>query len=158
MKPNNVASRMLLGQEPPRAKPAEAKPEYEDDEMEYPVSTNQDAHAFFAFLMAASTAVEQHHLKSKSYARHMALGSLYESINGAVDGLVEAYQGIHGLIETYPPMPPLAVEECVPLVESIYQYVETNRMKVARESFIQNDIDTLVSSLSSALYKLKYLD
>ena len=88
----------------------------------------------------------------------MALGSLYESINGAVDDLIETYQGIHGLIETYPPMPPLAVEECVPLVESIYQYVETNRMNVARESFIQNDIDTLVSSLASALYKLKYLD
>lgn len=158
MKPNNIASRMLLGQEPPRAKPAAAKPEYEDDEMEYPMSANEDAHKFFAYLMDAATKVEQHHLKTKSYARHVALGSLYSSINSQTDSLVEKYQGLHGLIQMYPANPVPDVEDCVALVQGIYEYVEANRMKVARESFMQNEIDTLCASLSETLYKLKYLD
>ena len=42
------------------------------------------------------------HLKSRSYARHVALGDFYDALVDLLDGYVEAYQGAFGIIEDYP--------------------------------------------------------
>ena len=42
------------------------------------------------------------HWRTKSYAQHKALGKFYDEIIEALDALVEAYQGLNGLIGSIP--------------------------------------------------------
>ena len=42
------------------------------------------------------------HWRTKSYAQHKALGKFYDEIIEALDALVEAHQGLNGLIGNIP--------------------------------------------------------
>jgi len=42
-------------------------------------------------------------------------------------------------------------------VQKIYDYVESNRNMMGSESHIQNEIDSICTALSSALFKLNRL-
>ena len=42
------------------------------------------------------------HWRTKSYAQHQALGSFYDGVIDALDALVEAYQGVNGLVGQIP--------------------------------------------------------
>ena len=41
------------------------------------------------------------HLQTKSYAEHIALNEFYDGVLGLFDGLIESYQGKHGIISNY---------------------------------------------------------
>ena len=60
---------------------------------------------FVGRLLHAVTVAHVMHLRATgpgSYARHSALGGLYEGLGGLVDALAESYQGAYGLIDDYP--------------------------------------------------------
>jgi hypothetical protein len=42
------------------------------------------------------------HFRTKSYAQHKALGKFYDAVIGALDPLVEAHQGVNGIIGSIP--------------------------------------------------------
>ena len=95
-----------------------------------------------------------------SYAAHMALATYYEALPDMLDGLVEAYQGKEGLIQ----ISGIGVLDKNCDIKNIIKYFETVCNMVSKlrkngklqDSWIKNDIDTIVSLLYSTKYKLQY--
>lgn len=109
-------------------------------------------------LLHASTAAHVLHLKTRSYAAHVALNELYEALPDFADRLAETYQGRHGLIETYPARY-TAYSDAMELIKDLADWVMDNRFEVAgkTESCVQNIIDELLAQLSVSEYKLRFL-
>ncbi len=93
-----------------------------------------------------------------AYSAHKTLGEYYESIGEIIDGLVEAYQGQHGLIT---PKPVSGLDNNCEL-KNIINYFEKlcgavdklRQEEKLQESWLQNDIDNIVTLLYQTKYKL----
>ena len=93
-----------------------------------------------------------------AHSAHMALGEYYDSIGDLIDGLVEAYQGKEGLIQ----FSGIGVLDKNNDIKNIINYFDKLCTMVAKlrtnpklqDSWIQNDIDTVVSLLYRTKYKL----
>ena len=55
-----------------------------------------------ALLFLSREYAHRAHLRTTSYAQHVALGEFYPSIVDIADSLTEAYQGRHGIVEGIP--------------------------------------------------------
>ena len=94
-----------------------------------------------------------------SFAEHMALGGFYEGIGDLTDSLVESYQGKHDIITGYDTIKLVDyknVEQLITYFKSLDLSIEKERKSV-KESYIQNQIDTIQELLYSTLYKLRFL-
>jgi DNA-binding ferritin-like protein len=93
-----------------------------------------------------------------AYAAHKALQKYYEGIDGLVDGLVEMYQGKYGLVE-FGAISKIDNDASLP---SVIEYISklADAVMVLRQgdtlqdSFIQNEIDNVLSLIYSTKYKL----
>lgn len=114
-----------------------------------------------SLLLQSRTQTHSFHLGVKgigSHSAHLALGEYYDSISGLIDGLVEVYQGKEGLIQ----LSGIGVLDKNNDIKNIIKYFETLCNMVAKlrtnpklqDSWIQNDIDTVVSLLYKTKYKL----
>lgn len=133
-----------------------------DEAVEYgnsaQVSDNEAAAEFVMVLLQAGVVAHVMHLQTRSYAEHMALDALYSALPGKVDALVEAYQGIYGLIESYPERPELPrTDNCVAFITGLQRFIADRRGAVSDESEIQNLIDEVASLIDATAYKLKFL-
>jgi DNA-binding ferritin-like protein len=114
-----------------------------------------------SLLLQSRTQSHSFHLGVKgigAHSAHLALGEYYDSIVGLIDGLVETYQGKEGLIQ----LSGIGTLDKNNDIKNIIKYFETLCGMVARlrqnpklqDSWIQNDIDTVVSLLYRTKYKL----
>ena len=93
-----------------------------------------------------------------AYAAHKALQEYYKEIVKLVDGLVESYQGKHGLIKFRPVMG--LDNNCdgsniVAYFDKLISIVCVLRQAPnLADSFIQNEIDNVMNLLYSTKYKL----
>lgn len=98
------------------------------------------------------------HLQTNSYAAHKALNELYDALPDHLDSYVETYQGIHGIVKTYPQVKFKEKEtsETVSyLKEKVTQY-RSYREEV-KELELQAKLDDLIELLNTTIYKLKFL-
>ena len=94
-----------------------------------------------------------------SFAEHMALGGYYKGIGDLLDGLVESFQGKHGIIKGYKSENLESYESAKQLIsyfENLNEVIEISRKSI-KESYLQNQIDTIQELIFSTLYKLKFL-
>jgi len=94
-----------------------------------------------------------------SYAEHKALNKYYESIGDLLDGIVESYQGKYDIITGYKSMDVedyKSTEQLISYFKELDDNIEKNRKSV-KESYIQNQIDTIQELIYSTLYKLRFL-
>ena len=114
-----------------------------------------------SLLLQSRTQAHSFHLGVKgvgAHSAHKALGKYYDSIGGLIDGLVEAYQGKEGLIQ----ISGIGALDKNNDIKNIIKYFDTLCNMIARlrenpklkDSWIQNDIDTVVSLLYKTKYKL----
>jgi DNA-binding ferritin-like protein len=114
-----------------------------------------------SLLLQSRTQAHSFHLGVKgigSHSAHVALGEYYDAISGLIDGLVETYQGKEGLIQ----LSGIGTLDKNNDIKNIIKYFETLCGMVARlrqnpklkDSWIQNDIDTVVSLMYRTKYKL----
>ena len=114
-----------------------------------------------SLLLQSRTQAHAYHWAVKgvgSHSAHLALGEYYDSIGELIDGLVEAYQGKEGLIQ----VSGIGTLDKNSDIKNIIKYFETLCNLVAKlrtnpklqDSWIQNDIDTVVSLLYKTKYKL----
>ena len=99
------------------------------------------------------------HLQTKSYAEHKALQKYYEGINALVDGIIESYQGKYDVITQYNSVKNVdykSNEQVIKYFKTLDGMIEKNRKEV-KESFIQNQIDTVQELINSTVYKLRFL-
>lgn len=112
-----------------------------------------------ATLFLSRDLAHREHLKTKSYAQHIALGSFYEEIIEAADSLAEMYQGRHGIIEDIPLLDDEAEDNIVDTLKGHMDLIEDMRYKAVEKTDtpIQNQIDTIVAIYLTTLYKLRNL-
>lgn len=99
------------------------------------------------------------HLQTKSFAEHKALNDYYDEIVGLFDGLVESYQGKYGIIsnftcdgvENYK-----SNDSTIKYFEKLVKNIEKMRKSV-NDSYLENQIDTVVELIYSTIYKLRFL-
>jgi len=114
-----------------------------------------------SLLLHSRTQAHSFHLGVKgvgSFSAHVALGNYYDSIGGLVDGLVEAYQGQYGLIK----LQPVSGLDTNNDIKNVIAYFDKLCQAVAKlrkdeklqMSWLQNDIDNIVTLLYSTKYKL----
>ncbi len=99
------------------------------------------------------------HLQTKSYPEHMALNGYYDGIGDLIDGLVESYQGKYGIIESYKSYDLVSyksTENTIKYLQDLCKKIEGLR-DCCKDSYIQNQIDTICELINSTLYKLKFL-
>jgi hypothetical protein len=119
---------------------------------------HQDCAMFIQTLLHSATIAHQLHLQSRSYSEHKALQKYYEAIPDLTDSVVESYQGLYGLVESYPTnyhnagrKTPLAY------IESLQKFVAEARGSLPKDSELQNEIDNIANLINSTVYKLKFL-
>jgi high-affinity Fe2+/Pb2+ permease len=112
-----------------------------------------------SILLHSQTQVHIFHLQTKSYAEHKALQKYYEGIDVLVDGLIESYQGKYDVITQYNSVKNedyKSNEQVIKYFKALDTMIEKNRKEV-KESFIQNQIDTVQELINSTVYKLRFL-
>lgn len=120
-------------------------------------SDSSGASEFITRLLNGVTMAHMHHLTTNSYAKHKALGSLYEDLSGAADTLAEAFMGCSGQDLSFSGGSVTVGSDAMADVQSLYDYVEQNRLAMGTESHILNEVDNVCTILSTALYKLRKL-
>lgn len=115
----------------------------------------KNAGDFVLTLMNARTAAHVAHLRTSSYAAHVALAGFYEGIVPLIDGFAEAYQGCYGFISFTGSSFKLEKDPVVMLTD--LKVHMTQARAECKEPALQNIIDEMVALTASTLYKLKYL-
>lgn len=93
-----------------------------------------------------------------SYAAHKALQEYYEGIIPLLDGLIESYQGMYGIIE-YKDVKGIDnnadIQNIITYFDKLCKLLESFRKADnLQHSWFQNDIDTIATLLYSTKYKL----
>jgi len=121
--------------------------------------TNSNFKDMVSILLHSQTQVHIFHLQTKSYAEHKALQGYYEGIDTLVDGIIESYQGKYDVVTGYNSIKTeeyKSSEQVIKYFKALDSMVEKNRKSV-KESFLQNQIDTVQELIYSTLYKLRFL-
>jgi hypothetical protein len=112
-----------------------------------------------SYLFHSRTQAHVFHLQTPSFAEHKALNDYYDEIVELVDGLTESYQGKYGILRGYSNYPILEYTDKNQVIA--YFKALVNKICELREgiidSYLQNQVDTIMELLQSTLYKLKCL-
>ena len=112
-----------------------------------------------ALLFLAREIAHREHLKTRSFAAHMALGDFYNAIVEKADAIAESYQGCEGVLLNIPYLKNTARDSTETVLRSHLDWIKKNRYKAisADETAVQNLIDEAVETYQTLLYKLKFL-
>jgi len=96
------------------------------------------------------------HLKTRSYAAHMALGDFYSGVIDLADELCEAYQGRYDVRLTVPVVPNKYKGSISDVLRSQMDWIEGNRQSICprTETALHNIIDEIVALYQSTLFML----
>lgn len=100
------------------------------------------------------------HWQTKSYAEHKALNDYYDEIVPLVDDLVESFQGKYGIIQnfkSYEINNYTSVSGTIKYFKGLFSKIEKLRNS-CKDSYIQNQIDTVEELIETTLYKLRFLE
>ena len=112
------------------------------------------ASEYVSLLLESRNKAHLFHWKTTSLA-HAALGEYYENIIDQIDGLVETYQGKHGILTIVTPSSKIAIgETAIKYFTELAKTLEDKR-KILQDSYIQNQIDTIFETVYKLLFKLK---
>jgi len=114
---------------------------------------------FVGMLFLARDVAHSVHLNTRSYSKHVALNTFYDSIIDHADAFAEAYQGRHGLIG---PIAIPAAKKTTNIIEFLQDQlaeIEKGRYDVCdkSDSSLQQLIDNIVELYLTTLYKLRFL-
>lgn len=99
------------------------------------------------------------HLKTTSFAAHMALGEFYEAIPGMADAIAEQYQGVTEQLLDYPEAtlsPINTPEEAVEYLRGLYKMVQIVQDNCSYSEIV-NELDVIKSQINTTKYKLIFL-
>lgn len=126
---------------------------------EQKVSKSNDFADMISVLLHSRTQVHILHLQTESYPEHMALNAYYDGIGPLIDGIVESYQGNYGIVKNYKSHD----IENYKSTESTIKYLKELCTKVdklrncCKDTYLQNQIDTVCELINTTLYKLRFL-
>lgn len=118
---------------------------------------SKKAAEFINVLLEAAVAVHKQHLMTTgpgSFAAHEALGSVYDDLETAADGLAESFMGCK---RTGLSFAGVDGQNFASETRRIYEYIEANRAMIGSESHMQNLVDEILDKLARNLFKLDRL-
>ena len=111
-----------------------------------------------AVLFLARDLTHREHLKTSSYAQHMALGAFYPAVIDLADRLAEACQGRHGLMTDIPLLSnDTGKTNIIDILKALMTMVEKLRTDLGDDSSLQAIVDDVVELFLSTIYKLRFL-
>ena len=111
---------------------------------------------FASSLFEIEAVIHVAHLQTKSYAQHMALGTLYEDIVDLRDRFIESYQGKYGILKGYQSFTLREGVEPITYLRGFVKEYESFR-ETLKQGYLQQICDDILELLNSTLYKLKNL-
>ena len=117
------------------------------------------AAGFVGALFLARDVAHSVHLNTRSFSKHMALNTFYDSIIDHADAFAEAYQGRHGLIGPITLMSAKKTGNIIEFLEDQLKEIEAARYDVCEktDTSLQQLIDNIVELYLTTLYKLRFL-
>jgi DNA-binding ferritin-like protein len=114
---------------------------------------------FMGLLFLARDVAHSVHLNTRSYSKHVALNTFYDTVIDHADAFAEAYQGRHGLIGPITLHSAKKTANITEFLEASLAEIEEMRYKVAKkeDTSLQQLIDNIVELYLTTLYKLKFL-
>jgi len=114
---------------------------------------------FVATLQKARDVAHMWHWKVKSFAQHMALGELYETLQDLTDELVEMYMGKYGTEFHIPLSEPNPFSEQSPLefVQQLDSYLGSIKSAIPQDGWLINKFEELQGEVHRVKYKLENL-
>lgn len=117
-------------------------------------------HELVCTLFTARDVAHELHLKTRSFAQHMALGALYEQLVGLADGLAEAYQGKYGVMDLSLCQTTVHFDRQSPVtfIQQLAGWAEVAKGQINPvDTNLLNDWDAVLSLIYSTKYKLETL-
>lgn len=113
-------------------------------------------------LMNAATSLHKLHLQitgNGSYAQHVALNDLYDTMHGHADTLAEGFQGASETLLKYENDTPVVLNSVKAAIVYLRQLTEevTELQSIMPYSEIVNNLDIVKDSINTAKYKLIFL-
>lgn len=93
------------------------------------------------------------HLKTKSYATHIALNEFYDGIIDLADTLIEAAQGQYGILDVPFVNASGNVNDPIGMLQGHLKQLETT-MSMVDEDYLMNIFQEITTLYRSTLYKL----
>jgi DNA-binding ferritin-like protein len=116
---------------------------------------------FLGTLMQSRNQAHIYHLQvqgSGAFAAHTALQAYYEGIVPLLDTIAEGIQGRYGIITGYKMADTIREDNNARMYfDGLSKFVEAIRKQIPQDSYIQNQVDTVVDLIESTKYKLKFL-
>lgn len=114
-------------------------------------------------LFAARDLAHKLHLSTKSFARHLALGDLYDALTKFADDLTEVYQGKYGLMDLGKKSQNFEVQNTSTLdpleyVSALARWAEGKKEVFHPEdSHLINMWDEVITQIYKSKYKIEHL-
>jgi uncharacterized protein YgfB (UPF0149 family) len=114
---------------------------------------------FVGLLFLARNVAHSVHLNTRSFSKHMALNTFYDTVIDHADAFAEAYQGRHGLIGPIAIPAAKKTTNIIEFLQDSLKQIEDARYDVCdkSDSSLQQLIDNIVELYLSTLYKLRFL-
>ena len=114
---------------------------------------------FVGLLFLGRDVAHSVHLNTRSYAKHMALGTFYDEIIDHADAFAESYQGRYGLIGAITLSSAKKTSNIVEFLTDQLAEIEATRYQVCdkSDSTLQQLIDNIIELYLTTLYKLRFL-
>ena len=111
-----------------------------------------------ARVFATRNAAHLEHWRTKSFSQHSALGEFYESIIDLIDSLVEAHQGLSGLVQVDSLPEQTRIKNIKTRLEDDLEWIASNRVKITNKvPALDNLLQDLEGQYFQTLYKLNHL-
>jgi len=119
-------------------------------------STKGKRETIAALLLKARTDVHLTHLlqKDKTLATHNAMSMFYEGVLDLVDTYVETSMGIDDTFKLTEVEESMAIANPLAYFKALYNTISVERQSI-KESFLQNQIDTMQELIAHTLYRIK---
>lgn len=99
------------------------------------------------------------HLKSKSFAKHIALGDFYDGILELADSITEIYQGKYGILEIPQIQPLQKFNNEIDFIKYAADWAEECKASInPQDTYLLNEWDNVISLIFRTKYKLENLN
>ena len=121
------------------------------------MNTGKPMETLIAELFAMRTTLHRMHLATQSFAQHVALGELYETIVDLADGIAEIYQGKYGKLHMND-IKPQEETDPIKFVAGMAIWSEHAKELIDKnDTHLLNEWDAVIAAIYRTKYKLEHL-
>lgn len=110
-------------------------------------------------MMMAQRCAHVHHWQTKSFAKHLALGELYELLTKSMDDIAEMYMGASSQVVNPDQSDPnhFSQQDPVEFIRQLQSVLEELKVAVVDYGFLLNKYEEMQGEIARIRYKLERL-